>query len=249
MQEMTPKRFSAALPFDRLLPFEPLFFERVPLILACQLALANFRANRKRDAVDPDSQAARLRQSSRNNMFWSVECGVFSGSALLATARTIQDFGIDFMLVGLDTFAGLPALAGRDLELAPEDAPYRSKVLFTETSIGAVQAKVNDAGLRDSVWLLEGLFSATLPLLPADHTYHFVNIDCDLYEPHIECLEYFYPRMEPGGVIFFDDYDSVAFPMARRAIDDFMQGKKETLAFLQYGPEHTNHRKAFLVKY
>ena len=248
MEERKEKRFSAALPFDRLSPFDTLFFERVPLIFACQIALANFRANRLRDATERGSRAAELRDASRNNRFWAAECGVFSGSALLATGQIIRDFGVEFMLVGLDTFAGLPPLAGKDLELAPADAPYRNKTLFTETSIEAVGEKLRAAGFGNSMWLIEGLFKDTLPLLPAGHTYHFVNIDCDLYEPHLECLEYFYPRLEPGGVIFFDDYESVAFPMARRAIDDFMEHKPESLGFLRYGPDLPNHRKAFLIK-
>lgn len=229
------------------MPFDPLFFERVPLILAVQIALANFRANRRRNA-GTDERAGLIRDRSTNNQFWAVECGVFAGSALVTTGELLRDFDADFMLIGLDTFAGLPPLAGRDLELAPEGAPYRTKTLFTETSLEAVGDRLRAAGLEESAWLVEGLFAKTLPTLPAGQTYHFVNVDCDLYEPHIECLEYFYPRMEPGGIVFFDDYESVSYPMVRRAVDDFMAGKPEKLAFLRYGPDEPNHTKAFIVK-
>jgi len=88
----------------------------------------------------------------------------------------------------------------------------------------------------------------TLPALP-EQRYHFVNIDCDLYEPHIECLEYFYPRMASGSIVFFDDYHSVEFPMAGQAIDDYMRDKPEQLLHLRFGEEGPNRTKCFFVKY
>lgn len=247
MVEGTERRFSAALPFERLTPFDPLFFERVPLILAVQIALANFQANRLRSASG-EAGAEAIRNRSINNRFWAAECGIYTGSALVTTGQLLRDFGVDFMLVGLDTFAGLPPLAGVDLALAPDDAPYRSKTLFADTSVEKVIERLRAHALESNSWLIAGIFANTLPLLPPAHTYHFVNVDCDLYEPHIECLEYFYPRMEPGGVVFFDDYESVAYPMARRAIDEFMEDKPEQLGFLRYGPDKSNHTKAFIVK-
>jgi O-methyltransferase len=247
MEQPAKRRFSSLLPFERLTPFDELFFERVPLIMAVQIALANYRANRRRDTTD-DQRASAIRDQSSNNRFWVAECGVFAGSALVTTGQLMRDFGIEFMLVGLDTFTGLPPLAGKDLELAPPDAPYRTKTLFTETSVAAVTERLQAVGLEKNAWLIEGLFKDTLPQLPDGQTYHFVNVDCDLYEPHIECLEYFYPRMEPGGVIFLDDYESVSYPMVRRAVDDFMTGKPEQLGFLRYGPDKPNHTKAFIIK-
>lgn len=243
-----PARFSAALPFDRLSPFDPLFFERVPLLLACQIAVANFIANRKRDRHD-SSRATELAERSVNNRFWAAECGVFTGNAMIATAKLMRDANVDFMLLGLDTFTGLPELTGKDLDLAPENAIYRTRKLFTETSIEAVSEIAVSEGLAESIWLVKGEFKDTLPTLPDGARYNFVNIDCDLYEPHLQCLEYFYPRVEPGGVIFFDDYESVNFPMVRRAVDDFMCDKPESLAFLRFGADCPNHCKAFLVKY
>ena len=112
----------------------------------------------------------------------------------------------------------------------------------------SVQAKIAEDGLSKHIVLLKGLFKDTLPTL-VDQQYHFVNIDCDLYEPHIECLEYFYPRMVKGGVLFFDDYHSIDFPMASKAIDQFMSDKPEQLLHLRFGDDGPNITKSFFVKY
>jgi len=101
--------------------------------------------------------------------------------------------------------------------------------------------------VAESIELVEGVFSDTLQRLPDQH-YDFVNIDCDLYEGHMQCLEYFYPRTKPGGTIFFDDYHSTTFPMARRAADDFLKGRSEQLFHIRFGDDEVNHTKAFLTK-
>ncbi|PTT90929.1 hypothetical protein DBR45_55715 [Pseudomonas sp. HMWF031] len=151
-------------------------------------------------------------------------------------------------MLGLDTFSGLPPLSEQDKLFAPADATYLNQTLFTETSLAGVQALIDRAELGAHVELREGLFSQSLPLLE-EQKYHYVNIDCDLFEPHIECLEYFYPRMVKGGVIFFDDYNSVNYPMAGKAIDQFFETKPEALAQIRYGDDAPNRTKAYVVKY
>ena len=244
----SPARFDARLPFDPLIPYEDMFRERVPLVQALHVALGNYIAARsgKRDLSGARTAAIAARVKER--AFGAAECGVYLGNALVATARILTDAGVRFKVYGLDTFAGLPKLSAKDRSLAPPGAKYLSRTLFADTSMEAVREKLHAAGLERNVTLLQGLFEATLPELP-DRRYHFVNIDCDLYEPHLECLQYFYPRMEPGGVIFFDDYHSVHYPMARKAIDEFMRDKPEKLFFLRYGEDGPNLTKAFLVKF
>lgn len=55
----------------------------------------------------------------------------------------------------------------------------------------------------------------------------FVHIDVDLYEPTRDSLEFFYPRVTPGGIIVCDDYGFVSCPGATQAVDEFMAGRPE----------------------
>ncbi|MBI3889900.1 MAG: class I SAM-dependent methyltransferase, partial [Candidatus Wallbacteria bacterium] len=69
----------------------------------------------------------------------------------------------------------------------------------------------------------------------------FVHIDVDLHDPTLQSLEFFYPRMVPGGVLLFDDYGFSSCPGARQATDEFMRGRPEGLVHVPTG-------QAFVVK-
>jgi O-methyltransferase len=56
-----------------------------------------------------------------------------------------------------------------------------------------------------------------------EKTYRFVHVDVDLYEPTFGAVAYFYPRLVSGGLIVCDDYGSLAWPGAKRAIDAYCQ--------------------------
>jgi len=240
------KKFNSTLPFSAALPYDPLFAERLPLIHAFSLAIHHAaRFKRKRS---PLTRGARALLGYDNFAFHAAECGVYHGSSLLACVKMMREMGLKGQFHALDTFIGLPELSDTDRQLAPKNAQYLDRTIFADTSFEAVKARVAAAGVADSVVFHKGLFAETLPLL-VEVKYDFVNVDCDLFMPHIECLEYFYPRMEPGGVIFFDDYYSLEFPMARNAIDQFMSDKPELLFHLRMGDDRPNRTKAYLIKF
>jgi hypothetical protein len=54
-----------------------------------------------------------------------------------------------------------------------------------------------------------------------------VHIDCDLYAPIYSALEYFYPRVVPGGYIVVHDYGSLCWDGAEKAVDVFFAAKPE----------------------
>lgn len=66
-------------------------------------------------------------------------------------------------------------------------------------------------------------------------TFCFVHIDVDLYLPTFDSLNFFYPRMSKGGVIICDDYGCTTCPGATKAIDQFLQDKKEKMIALSGG--------------
>jgi O-methyltransferase len=75
----------------------------------------------------------------------------------------------------------------------------------------------------------------------AERRFAFVHIDVQQEQPTRDSLEFFYPRMNTGGIIVFDDYGFTTCPGARHAIDDFMQEKFEPIVDLPTG-------SAFIVR-
>jgi len=58
-------------------------------------------------------------------------------------------------------------------------------------------------------------------------TFSFVHIDLDIYSAIKSACEFFYCRMQPGGVLLFDDYGHSSCPGARAAVDEFFADKPE----------------------
>lgn len=54
-----------------------------------------------------------------------------------------------------------------------------------------------------------------------DGPYRLVHVDLDLHDPTRDSLEFFYPRLAPGGLLICDDYGFVRWPGARTAVDEF----------------------------
>ena len=54
-----------------------------------------------------------------------------------------------------------------------------------------------------------------------DLRFHFVNLDFDLYNPTLEGLKFFYPRLNKGCVLLLHDYFSNVYKGVRQAVSDY----------------------------
>jgi hypothetical protein len=149
-----------------------------------------------------------------------AELGVWRGNsaAVLAhfAART------DRHVYLFDTFAGFDARDLRDID------QHRS-LQFSETSLQAVRRTVGDDAHTSYV---QGFFPDSVTPAAASATYAVVNLDCDLYAPTKAALDFFYPRMPPGGILFLHDYASGVWPGVTQAIDEFRATTGERLVLL-----------------
>ena len=62
-----------------------------------------------------------------------------------------------------------------------------------------------------------------------------MHIDVDLYGPTHDSIEFFYPRLNKGGIIVCDDYMHNTCPGATKAIDEFLDDKSEKMIALSGG--------------
>jgi hypothetical protein len=145
-----------------------------------------------------------------------AEIGVYRGHTATLLAKTARRLGKTLYL--FDTFEGFD-----ERDVTGIDAGKR--LLFSDTSLGAVRTLVGE----DSVRYVQGYFPQTASAVPDDAAFALVHIDCDLYAPITSALEFFYPRMSPGGFMLIHDYSSLGWDGAERAVDEFLADKPEGL--------------------
>ena len=88
-------------------------------------------------------------------------------------------------------------------------------------SLASVQAFLAD--LPD-VRFYRGMFPGTAGPV-AEKRFSFVHLDVDLKSSTLGCLDFFYPRMLPGGVILTHDYSYL--DGVRAAFAEFLAEKRE----------------------
>jgi hypothetical protein len=155
-----------------------------------------------------------------------AECGVFRGRTLLALALYLRQNRSIKRVVGFDSFAGFDDSIKMDIGMGGADTDENRKVGgFSNTSLELVLSRARLLALTN-IELAEGFFCTTLPKY-CDRRFSFVHLDCDTYSSYKECLTFFYPRIPPGGVVLFDEYNDPPWPGCNQAIDEFLCDKPE----------------------
>jgi hypothetical protein len=157
-----------------------------------------------------------------------AECGVFRGRTALALGLMVKERGSGKRVYALDSFTGFDDVADKEaayLASGVENSLLK-KGAFSQTSEALIRRKIGMIGLDGVVVPVKGFFGETLPRMP-EARYCFVHLDCDLAASYQECLDYFYPRVVPGGYICFDEYRISGWPLTTQAIDEFLRDKPE----------------------
>lgn len=139
-----------------------------------------------------------------------VEVGIYQGS----TAKIICDAKGDKPLHLCDTFEGLPEPKG-------DDAKIEKKGSFA-CGLESIQKYLADV---PNVTYHKGYCPQSVEGVLDDKRFAFVHLDVDLYDSTLHCLEYFWPRLVPGGVILSHDYSIL--PGVRRAFTEFTHDLRE----------------------
>ncbi|HET9183281.1 MAG TPA: TylF/MycF/NovP-related O-methyltransferase [Candidatus Angelobacter sp.] len=127
-----------------------------------------------------------------------AECGVFEGGTSLFMAAVLREFGARKKLYMFDSFSGLPEPD------RSHDTGYRAGSM--RSNIESVNDLIRIHDLSDYCVVKEGWFAETFPQLSSVHEFCLVHVDCDLYSSTQECINTFYPPLQPGSPMIFDDY-------------------------------------------
>lgn len=150
----------------------------------------------------------------------TAECGVFEGASSWLVLRYAPDFkGKARQHHIFDSFEGLSAPGVHD---HPDH--------FAKGDLECPEAKVRErlADFEKRVFYYKGWIPERFNEVK-DRQFSFAHLDVDLYDPTKDSIEFFYPRMSPGGVIICDDYGCNTCPGATKAIDVYLANKPEKM--------------------
>jgi hypothetical protein len=171
-----------------------------------------------------------------------AECGVFRGASLVPMAVHLQKVAPDKHLFGFDSFAGYDQSILRDIAMGGPPEANKRVGGFGDTSCGLVLAKLQRFRVSN-VTLIPGYFRHSLPQC-ADRRFSFVHLDIGIYDNYKDCLEFFYPRLSPGGILLLNDYGKPNWPGCTQAVDGFLRATSEKLATIESGA----YRKFYICK-
>lgn len=181
----------------------------------------------------------------KNNKSDFAECGCWKGTSahFISTILKKENFTGNFFI--FDSFEGLSEF--RDEDYLKNESFYNLKnkneknvrkfFSSTEDEVIGNLSEFNFIDIQKG-WIPEKFKNVS------GKKFSFVHVDVDLYEPTLECLKFFYTRLEKNGVIVCDDYNSSTYPGAKKAWDEFFKDKKKDLLFSYEVPMGS----AFIIK-
>lgn len=133
-----------------------------------------------------------------------AELGVYKGG----TSLMLAEFMSDRIVHAFDTFNGMPETATKvDVHKAGD---------FGDTSLEAVRRAF--AG-HSNISIHAGFFPATAVAL-VNKKFCLTHFDGDIYQSCKDFISFFWPRMTPGGIMVFDDWEWGNCPGVKKAIDE-----------------------------
>ncbi len=139
--------------------------------------------------------------NDRNVQGVFAEFGIYQGAWIERLFQMTEYVGLrDRQIYGFDSFQGLSP------PHKLHDTPYWKEGMYAASKEDVEQLlRVHE---RSRIKLIEGFFSYSLGQKEAleIEKVAFARIDCDIYEPAKECLNYLSSRLSNNAILVFDDW-------------------------------------------
>jgi len=153
-----------------------------------------------------------------------AECGCYVGASAWFMAKEAPDREL-FLF---DSFEGLSTPDSEDSTL---QGAQEWRVGDLKTNEDVLKKNLDEFS---HIHVLKGWIPERFSEVAKRH-FRLVHIDVDLYQPTLDSLKFFYPRLSPSGVIVMDDYGFLTCPGATKAANEFMADKPEYILHLPTG--------------
>jgi len=161
----------------------------------------------------------------RNNINNFAECGCWYGHSSLALSKILKENNFQGKFDIFDSFeGGLSDLHIKDSNLF--NNLTKNDILKQKKAFSSSESFLKEI-LKDFefVNINKGWIPSVFKKIN-NFEYQFVHIDVDLYQPTLDSLNFFYPKLIKEGIIVIDDYNLSQFPGAKIAVDEFILKNK-----------------------
>lgn len=168
--------------------------------------------------------------SQRFSNLDAAECGVWKGHSAYMLSKIFVENNFSGTFHIFDSFeGGLSNKVEKDKNLLRNmtDGEVKNEKEIFSSHENQVAKVLSDFSF---IKLYAGWIPARFPEV-SDKEFSFVHIDVDLYEPTLNSLEFFWPRLASGGFIVVDDYGSSQFPGATTATNEFLDKNKPSFFY------------------
>lgn len=162
-----------------------------------------------------------------------VECGVWKGGSMLASAETLlrlKDPSRNLFLY--DTFEGMSEPSADDVShdnqnaknMLEADKDQSRNLVWAYSTLETVKSTMKLSSYPENkIQYIKGKVEDTIPsVLPGKIA--LLRLDTDWYESTKHELIHLFPRLEKGGVLIIDDYGY--WKGARKAVDEYLAENK-----------------------
>ncbi len=141
-----------------------------------------------------------------------AEVGVYRGGSAWFMADALRRSGREMPFFVCDTFQG-------HVEVDDTvDGLHRPGVQFTHVKAEKVAKYLREFPF---IRIQVGDIRETAPAFAGESAFGLVHLDVDVYPITRFCLDFFGPRVVPGGMMVMDDYGTTTCEGVKRAVDEF----------------------------
>ena len=160
---------------------------------------------------------------NKKKVYDFVECGCWKGHSSYIISKLIKNNKKKINFHIFDSFEGLSNSTTEDdiyhrkknKDKAKIQSYFKSDQFFVEKKV----LKEFNFVKTYKGWIPERFKDLKV------NKFSFVHLDVDLYQPTIESLKFFYPKLAKGGIIICDDFNVTGFPGATKAWNEYFKNK------------------------
>lgn len=154
-----------------------------------------------------------------------AECGSYSGVSAFFIAQAAPDTDIYLF----DSWQGLSEPDAND------NVNEKEIMGWKKGDLSSPESKIREnLAVFQKIHFLKGWIPDRFNEVK-NEKFRLVHIDVDLYQPTKDSMDFFYPILNPGGIMVLDDYGSTMCPGAYDAIHEYMRDKPEQVILLTTG--------------